>query len=100
MNVVGPPPTFAAWSALVAHETVKAPAATSTGSVKVIEIVDSTGISPAPSAGVVLATAGAESPTAPHGDAELCGSLGEISWKSALLSSVSFGLPAASRFRS
>ena len=44
VNVVGPPRTFAAWSPLVAHEIVIAPAATSTGSVKVIETETSTAV--------------------------------------------------------
>ncbi len=61
MNVVGPPDTVSAWAPLVAQVRAKAPAARSTGSVKVTVGLTSAATPVAPSAGVLDCTAGAVS---------------------------------------
>src|SRR5437763_9087545 len=62
VKVTGPPETVALWLPLVAHEIEYQPSTAFTGSLKVIEMFESTATFVAPFAGVVLATVGAVSP--------------------------------------
>src|SRR3954453_9845754 len=79
VNVVGPPEELAPWAPLAAQEIVNQPAATSTGSLNVIEMFASSATPLAPAAGVVAATLGAWS-------AGGCGSGGPAVKSGALLS--------------